>query len=131
VLRICDFYTKNNGSWIQNGSDTKLHQESIQEQMSTPRTLGQEMRKQLLDARAAVWRAWFAGDRATLEKNFQIALSSRGEDWTLGLQPLASEDKPVYKRIEIRGNGGDIQNVSLERSNGERTLMTLSKPAES
>jgi len=76
-------------------------------------------------------RATLAGDRATLEKNFQIALSARGEDWTLGLQPLASEDKPVYKRIEIRGNGGDIQNVSLERSNGERTLMTLSKPAES
>jgi ketosteroid isomerase-like protein len=28
ALRICDFYTKDNGKWIQSGSDTALHQES-------------------------------------------------------------------------------------------------------
>src|SRR3981081_4682321 len=27
ALRICDFYTKNNGQWIQSGSDTALHAE--------------------------------------------------------------------------------------------------------
>jgi ketosteroid isomerase-like protein len=68
ALRICDFYTKNNGSWIQSGSDTALHQESLEEQLAAPRPLGDQIKKRLLDAREAVWRAYFAGDRATLEK---------------------------------------------------------------
>lgn len=29
VLEICDFYTKNNGQWIQSGSDTHRHQETV------------------------------------------------------------------------------------------------------
>src|SRR5258706_6516540 len=68
ALRICDFYTKNNGQWIQSGSDTALHQESMEEQLASPRPLGEQMKKRLLDAREAVWRAYFAGDRSTLEK---------------------------------------------------------------
>ena len=68
ALRICDFYTKNNGQWIQSGSDTALHEESLEEQLAAPRPLGDQMKKRLLDAREAVWRAYFAGDRATLEK---------------------------------------------------------------
>jgi ketosteroid isomerase-like protein len=67
-LRICDFYTKNNGQWIQSGSDTALHAESVEEQMAAPRPLGDQMKKRLLDAREAVWRAYFGGDRVTLEK---------------------------------------------------------------
>ena len=68
ALRICDFYTKNDGKWIQNGSDTALHPESMEQQMAAPRQPGDQMKKRLLDAREAVWRAYFAGDRATLEK---------------------------------------------------------------
>ncbi|HYJ88306.1 MAG TPA: nuclear transport factor 2 family protein [Pyrinomonadaceae bacterium] len=68
VLRICDFYTKDNGKWIQSGSDTALHQESMEERLQSPRALPDEMKKSLLEAREAVWRAYFAGDRATLEK---------------------------------------------------------------
>jgi len=68
ALRICDFYTKNDGKWIQNGSDTALHAESMEQQMAAPRQLGDQMKKRLLEAREAVWRAYFAGDRASLEK---------------------------------------------------------------
>lgn len=68
ALRICDFYTKQNGQWIQSGSDTALHQESMEEQIAALRPLPDQMRNRLLDAREAVWRAFFAGDRATLEK---------------------------------------------------------------
>src|SRR5436190_18334179 len=86
ALRISDFYTKTNGQWIQNGSDTALHQESLEEQLATPRPLGDQMKKRLLDAREAVWRAYFAGDRATLEKLIPeetIAIGS-GEDASWG-----------------------------------------------
>ena len=85
ALRICDFYTKNDGKWIQNGSDTALHQESLQEQMAAPRPLGDQMKKRLLDAREAVWRAWFGGDRATLEKlipNETVAIESGDNNWS-------------------------------------------------
>jgi ketosteroid isomerase-like protein len=68
ALRISDFYTKQNGNWIQNGSDTALHPESVEEQLQVSRPLPAQMKKSLLEAREAVWRAYFAGDRATLEK---------------------------------------------------------------
>ncbi len=68
ALRISDFYTKKDGQWIQTGSDTELHPESVAEQYQRLRTLPEQAKKQLLDAREAVWRAYFAADRATLEK---------------------------------------------------------------
>ena len=85
ALRICDFYTKTNGQWIQSGSDTALHQESLEEQLGAPRPLGDQMRKRLLDAREAVWRAYFAGDRVTLEKLIPeetIAIESGDNTWS-------------------------------------------------
>jgi ketosteroid isomerase-like protein len=85
VLQICDFYTKNNGNWIQSGSDTGLHQESLEEQWASPRSIDDEMKKRLLDAREAVWRAWFSGDRATLEKLIPqetIAIETGHNNWS-------------------------------------------------
>jgi ketosteroid isomerase-like protein len=85
VLRICDFYTKEKGNWIQSGSDTALHHESVEEQLAAPRSIGEQMTKRLLDAREAVWRAWFAGDRATLEKLIPaetIAIESGDNNWS-------------------------------------------------
>ena len=68
TLRITDFYTKPNGAWIQTGSYTDLHPESRAEQLQTLRRLSEPEKKSLLEAREAVWRAFFAGDRAALEK---------------------------------------------------------------
>jgi ketosteroid isomerase-like protein len=85
VLQICDFYTKDNGKWIQSGSYTGHHQETLQQQLAMPRSIGDEMRKRLLDAREAVWRAYFAGDRATLEKLIPeetIAIESGHNNWS-------------------------------------------------
>jgi outer membrane lipoprotein-sorting protein len=76
-------------------------------------------------------RATLAGDRATLERDFRLSVAASGSSWNLSLQPLASDAKPLYQRIEIRGQGADIREVMLERGNGERTTMTLSAPAES
>ncbi len=76
-------------------------------------------------------RATLAGDRPTLEKDFQVALSSSGSVWSINLKPLASEAKPVYERIEIRGVDGKVARLTLERVTGERTTMTLSEPTGS
>ena len=85
VLQICDFYTKNDGKWIQSGSDTSLHQETVEEQLASPRSLDDQMKKRLLEAREAVWRAYFSGDRATLEKLIPeetLAIEAGDNNWS-------------------------------------------------
>ena len=84
TLRITDFYTRQNGAWIQTGSDTELHPESIEARNQTFRTLSDAEKKSLLAAREAVWRAWFGGDRAALEKLLPkelLAVSPGGGEW--------------------------------------------------
>lgn len=84
TLRITDFYTRQNGAWIQTGSDTDLHPDSVAEQQQAPRRLSESEKKRLLDAREAVWRAYFAGDRATLEKLLPeelLTIEPGGGDW--------------------------------------------------
>ena len=83
TLRITDFYTKQPGGWIQTGSDTDLHPESLAAQQQTNRTLSDGEKKKLLEAREAVWRAYFAGDRAALEKLLpeELITLEPGGDW--------------------------------------------------
>ena len=72
TLRIADFYARRNGQWIQAGSDTELHPETtqarIRARMQDPQTLSEADRKSLLEAREAVWRAFFANDKPALDK---------------------------------------------------------------
>ena len=68
VLRLGDFYVKKDGHWIQAGSNTSIHPDSIAEEMSTPQTLPEDFKKGLLEARESVWRAFFSNDRGALEK---------------------------------------------------------------
>jgi len=85
TLRIADFYTKQDGAWIQTGSDTELHPESAAEQAQTLRTLQGPERKSLLEAREAVWRAYFAGDRDTLGKLLPeelLAIDPSSDAWS-------------------------------------------------
>jgi ketosteroid isomerase-like protein len=91
ALRISDFYTKTNGSWIQSGSDTALHPESMEAELQAPRPLPDPMKKRLLEAREAVWRAFFGGDRATLEKlipDETIAIEAGENKWSTRQQIL-------------------------------------------
>ena len=84
TLRITDFYTKQNGQWIQTGSDTDLHPDSLAERQQALHTLSEQEKKKLLDAREAVWRAWFGGDRAALEKLLPeelLAIDAGGGEW--------------------------------------------------
>ena len=109
VLRICDYYTKNDGKWIQSGSYTAPHPESADAQMAAPRQLGDPMKKRLLDAREAVWRAYFAGDRPTLEKLIPeetIAIDADSDsNW-------AGRAKVLEGSSEFAKNGGKL--IKLE-----------------
>ncbi|HET9478344.1 MAG TPA: hypothetical protein VFO72_03300, partial [Pyrinomonadaceae bacterium] len=67
-FRIMDIYAKRKGSWIQVASHTAVDPAWRDEQTSQPRNLTPEVRQQILEKREAVWKAWFANDRPTLEK---------------------------------------------------------------
>ena len=108
VLRICDFYTKNDGKWIQSGSYTAPHPESTEEQMGAPRQIGDQMKKGLLDAREALWRAFFAGDRTSLEKALPaetLAIEADDNNWS-------NRQKVLNESSEFVKNGGKL--VKLE-----------------
>jgi hypothetical protein len=84
-FRIMDVYGKRNGNWIQVASHTVIDPEWRAAQMSQPRAITPRMREQILAAREAVWKAWFANDRAQLEKLIPeeaIAIDSGEESWS-------------------------------------------------
>src|SRR6185295_13885224 len=67
-FRIMDIYAKRKGNWIQVASHTVVDPSWRAEQMSKPFSVTPETRQQILIAREAVWKAYFANDRAVLEK---------------------------------------------------------------
>jgi hypothetical protein len=81
-FRITDVYAKRKGSWIQVASNTVIDPDWRAEQMSKPMTISPEIRQWILKEREAVWRAWFANDRAALEKLIpeEVIAIGNGED---------------------------------------------------
>jgi hypothetical protein len=71
-FRIMDVYARRPGGWIQVASHTVIdptwRAQQTAAQASQPRQVPPEIRARILKARDAVWRAWFANDRAALEK---------------------------------------------------------------
>jgi len=121
ALRICDFYTKDDGKWIQSGSYTDLHPESLYAQMSALRQIPDQMKKQLLDAREAVWRAYFAGDRTTLEKLIPeetIAIDAGGDpNWS-------GRTKVLESSTEFAKSGGKLIKLEFPKTEIQSYGMT-------
>jgi len=84
-FRIMDVYAKRKGSWIQVASHTVVDPDWREEQMSQPMTITPQIRERILAKREAVWKAWFANDRALLEKLIPeeaIAINAGEEGWS-------------------------------------------------
>ena len=67
-LTFIDVYHKDPAGWIQVASNTSLHPDAVFEMASQRRQLDESERAELMKAREAVWRAWFAGDEPALRK---------------------------------------------------------------
>jgi hypothetical protein len=84
-LRIMDVYGKRDGSWIQVASHTVTDPTYQVERNTTPLpSVPPQMRQQILDAREAVWRAYFSDDQATLERLIPaeaIAVNEGSDAW--------------------------------------------------
>ena len=82
-LRIMDIYAKRKGNWIQVASHTAADPKWQAEQASQPWTITPNIREQILAKREAVWKAWFANDRPTLEKLIPAeAVAIGDEGWS-------------------------------------------------
>ena len=83
-LRIMDVFAKRKGTWIQTASYTVTDPAWKAERLGLPSPVGPQVRKLILDAREAVWRAWFAGDVAKLEKMIPdeaVAVNGADPNW--------------------------------------------------
>jgi Domain of unknown function (DUF4440) len=84
-FRIMDVYAKRKGGWIQVASHTAIDPEWRAQQMAQPMIVTPEIRERILAKREAVWKAWFANDRASLEKLIPeeaIAMSEGEAEWS-------------------------------------------------
>lgn len=84
-FRIMDVYAKRKGSWIQVASHTVIDPDWRLDQMSKPATVTPQIREQVLAAREAVWKAYFANDRAALERlipDEAIAIDDGSSEWS-------------------------------------------------
>lgn len=66
-LRVLDVYAREAGRWNQVASQVATHPDALAAAAQEPRTLSAREKAELLAAREAVWRAYFAGDVAHLE----------------------------------------------------------------
>ena len=84
-LRVLDVYAKLGGHWIQVASNTVLHPDTQGEYRQFPRPLAPAQRQQLLEAREAVWRAWFSNDSEHLDAVIPaetVAINAGAEAWS-------------------------------------------------
>ena len=91
-LRVLDVYAKLGGEWNQVGSDTQRHPESLAAEMQERQTLGPDDKKELLAAREAVWRDFFANNAAHLAETIppELIAIEYGEKWSTRDDVLAN-----------------------------------------
>ena len=74
-------------------------------------------------------RGTLAGDLSALLRTFSVGLEGNTERWRLVLRPLDPGSATLVDRIEIGGGGAEVRTVEIFQSDGDRSLMTLSRAA--
>jgi ketosteroid isomerase-like protein len=111
-IRVLDVYAKEDGEWIQVASNTVRHPDTEAAIRQYPAPVGPAVRKQILEAREAVWRALFTNDQeelARLVPEETIAVNAGEEAWGDRKQILASSSAFVE-------NGGKLVSLDFPRT---------------
>jgi hypothetical protein len=109
---VLDVYAKEDGEWIQVASNTVRHPDTEAAIRQYPAPVGPAVRKQILEAREAVWRALFTNDQeelARLVPEETIAVNAGEEAWGDRKQILASSSAFVE-------NGGKLVSLDFPRT---------------
>ncbi|MGC1685814.1 MAG: nuclear transport factor 2 family protein [Candidatus Acidiferrales bacterium] len=106
-LRVLDIYAKLANEWNQVGSDTTLHPESLAAQLQQAQPVSAYAKKDLLSAREAVWRSWFANDSPRLAELVPAELIAidQSDKWE-------NRDEVLAGAKDFAGKGGKL--VRLE-----------------
>jgi len=70
-------------------------------------------------------RATLAGDRAALERVFQIDFDGSLDHWQLHLAPRDAALAATLKRIDMRGERDAIREVEVLQGDGDRSVMSI------
>jgi ketosteroid isomerase-like protein len=111
-FRIMDVYAKRKGGWIQVASHTTTDPQWRLERMSQPANVNPEMRQHILAAREAVWKAFFANDRAKLERLIPeeaIAIDNSSETWANRAEILGAAQR-------FADNGGKLVRLEFPKT---------------
>jgi ketosteroid isomerase-like protein len=111
-IRVLDVYAKEDGEWIQVASNTVRHPDTEAALRQFPAPVSPAVRKQILAAREAVWRAWFTNDQeelARLVPEETIAVNAGEEAWGDRTQILARSGEFVK-------NGGKLVSLDFPRT---------------
>jgi hypothetical protein len=70
-------------------------------------------------------RATLAGDRAALERVFEIDFTGTLEHWQLRLEPRAAPLIATLKRIDMQGQRDAVHEVQVWQSDGDHSVMSI------
>lgn len=70
-------------------------------------------------------RGTLAGDRASLERSYALALTGDANRWTLVLRPLAPAAGKIVSSIEVGGSRADVRRIEILLADGDRSLMLI------
>ncbi|HXQ64443.1 MAG TPA: LolA-related protein, partial [Steroidobacteraceae bacterium] len=71
-------------------------------------------------------RATLAGDLAALDRTYELLFETATDDWRLLLKPRDPKLAATIARIRISGTRDVIREVVVERTDGDRSVMTIS-----
>lgn len=111
-LRVLDVYAKLNGDWIQVGSYTAPHPDTQQYYQEQLVQLPPQAKQELLAAREAVWRDFFANNSAHLQESIPaetIAINPGEKEWDGQKQILASAK-------QFADSGGQLTRLEFPRT---------------
>ena len=72
-------------------------------------------------------RATLAGNRYVLEAIYKVALTGRGDDWTLTLTPIDTRMQKVVSTITLDGTRDMLRSVAIHQADGDHSLMRLQR----
>jgi outer membrane lipoprotein-sorting protein len=74
--------------------------------------------------------ATFRGDQVSIEQYFNWKLSGPANKWQLVLKPKASKLFITLREVRLAGDNSYVHTVETTLTDGDRSLMTLSRPQE-
>lgn len=110
-LTLIDVYVKDGARWVQAASQTSLHPDSQEAHRSDLRTLDAGEKDSLLEAREAVWRAWYGGDQAALMKLLPPELVTLGDGNDFG-----TREPIVNASLGFAKSGGKLRSLTFPRT---------------